>query len=262
MQHFPQIVALATSDKPQISKMVGNESERLSQTWLEDLATSDVAGKEMTSGLFRMNKGNPLQYTYTYEEIKYIVDGVFHLTDGTGQTVVAQAGDLMYFPAGSRITFDTPSTALGCFCGQRRFGEEETNPAEAATLGAINPPMVHYPGAASLQMPIMCADQSQQDSKTWFGDVALSEVPGKELAAGFFHMKNGKALDYYYDYEEMKFIVSGVFHLTDGTGQQVVAQAGDLMYFPKGSSIRFDTPSEALGCFCGQRLVEELVTHL
>ena len=41
------------------------------------------------------------------------------MTDGTGQKVVAKAGDLMYFPCGSKITFDTPDTALGYFCGQR-----------------------------------------------------------------------------------------------------------------------------------------------
>ena len=37
-----------------------------------------------------------------------------------------------YFPEGSAITFDTPETALGYFCGQRCFGEEETDPAVAA----------------------------------------------------------------------------------------------------------------------------------
>jgi ethanolamine utilization protein EutQ len=58
---------------------------------------------------------------------------------------------------------------------------------------------------------------------------------------------------YYYDYEELKFIVSGEFHLTDGTGQKIVAKAGDLVYFPNGTSVIFDTPSEAIGCFTGQR---------
>lgn len=36
----------------------------------------------------------------------------------------------------------------------------------------------------------------------------------------------------------------------------MVAKAGDLMYFPKDSSIVFDTPQTALGFFCGQRLVD------
>ena len=31
---------------------------------------------------------------HRYEEVKYIVDGEFHLTDGTGQKVVAKQGDV------------------------------------------------------------------------------------------------------------------------------------------------------------------------
>jgi len=134
----------------------------------------------------------------------------------------------MYFPAGSAITFETPTTALGYFCGQRRFGEEATDPAEAEAMAARNPPMVHYEGAAAAQLPVMGDDESQRDSETWFGDVAGSAVPGREMASGFFAQEAGKALDYYYDYEELKFIVDGEFHLTDGTGQSVVAKAGDL----------------------------------
>ena len=65
MVHFPDIVSRATSDAPQIAKMEANESEKNSQTWLEDFATSDVEGRELTCGLFRMNAGEALQYTYT-----------------------------------------------------------------------------------------------------------------------------------------------------------------------------------------------------
>ena len=45
-----------------------------------------------------------------------------HLTDGTGQEAVARAGDLMHFPNGSKIVFNTPKTALGYYCGQRKGG--------------------------------------------------------------------------------------------------------------------------------------------
>ena len=195
MQHFPHIVGKASSEAPEIAKMESNESERNSQTWLEDLATSAVPGRELTSGLFRMNEGEALEYTYTYEEVKYIVEGEFHLTDGTGQKVVAVAGDIMYFPKGSAITFDTPSTALGYFCGQRRFGEEETDPAEAEAMAQANPPMVHYSHALATKQPVMEDDESQRDSATWFGDVAGSTIGGKEMASGFFEMHAGNALE-------------------------------------------------------------------
>ena len=100
----------------------------------------------------------------------------------------------------------------------------------------------------------MLATLSEKNSNTYFEDFATSLVPGKELTTGLFRMRDGPALHYTYTYEEMKFIVQGEFHLTDGTGQQVVAKAGDLMYFPKGTQIAFETPNEALGCFTGQRV--------
>lgn len=40
-------------------------------------------------------------------------------TGGTGQTVRAVAGDLMYFLKGSKLTFDTQTGGLGYFVGQR-----------------------------------------------------------------------------------------------------------------------------------------------
>lgn len=265
MVHYPQIVSRALSTNPEISKMGATESERNSNTWLEDLATSPVPGKEMTAGLFRMNAGQALQYVYTYEEVKYIVDGEFHLTDGTGKKVVAKAGDLMYFPKGSRITFDTPNTALGYFCGQRAVGTgdyvEPVTDLELKKALADNPTMMHYPGVRALgsyggSVPKMEATVSERDSQTWLGDIAASKVQGKEMVCGLFRENAGKALEYYYDYEEMKLIVEGEFHLTDGTGQKVVAKAGDLMYFPADSSIVFESPDTTLGFFCGQRLVD------
>lgn len=260
MVHYPQIVSRAVSTNPQMTKMGANESERNSNTWLDDFATSPVPGKEMTAGLFRMNAGKPLQYVYTYEEVKYIVDGEFHLTDGTGKKVIAKAGDLMHFPKGSRITFDTPNTALGYFCGQRVTGtgdyvEPVTDP-DLKKAVAANPTMMHYPGIRTLSMPKMVATVSERDSDSFLGDIAASKVPGKEMVCGLYRKNAGKALEYYYDYEEMKFIVEGEYHLTDGTGQKVVAKAGDLMYFPAGSSIVFEAPNTALGFFCGQRLVD------
>ena len=67
--------------------------------------------------------GESLQYTYTYHEMKFIVDGSFTIQDETGQKVLAKAGDLLYFPKGTSITFSTDDFGLGFFCGQRGEGE-------------------------------------------------------------------------------------------------------------------------------------------
>ena len=91
--------------------------------YLEDFAVSEDSEKPITSGLFRLEKGESLTYTYTYHEMKFIVDGEFEIADETGEKVLAKTGDLLYFPKGSTITFLTPDYGVGFFCGQRGEGE-------------------------------------------------------------------------------------------------------------------------------------------
>ena len=79
--------------------------------------------KPITSGFFRLLKGTPLVYTYTYHEMKIIVEGEFDISDDQGNKVHATPGDVFYFPKGSKITFETESMGLGFFCGQRKEGE-------------------------------------------------------------------------------------------------------------------------------------------
>ena len=79
-------------------------------------------GSELCSGFFELKAGQPLEYTYTYDEMKIVVEGEFHLTDlDSGERVVAGARDVLFFPKGSRIRFETPEYALGFYTGQRSF---------------------------------------------------------------------------------------------------------------------------------------------
>jgi len=87
--------------------------------WLGDTFVSADKDKTICAGFFRLEKGNALVYDYDYEEMKIVVDGTFIISDETGQKVTATAGDVLYFPSGSRITFQTPDYAIGFFCGQR-----------------------------------------------------------------------------------------------------------------------------------------------
>ena len=91
--------------------------------FLKDFAIADDSEKPITSGLFRLKAGESLKYTYTYHEMKFIVDGSFIIEDETGQKVTAKPGDLFYFPKGTSMTFSTPDFGLGFFCGQRSEGE-------------------------------------------------------------------------------------------------------------------------------------------
>lgn len=73
----------------------------------------------VTSGLYRQNKGGAFWHTYDFEDFKLVLAGEFDFKDGFGNAYHATAGDLMYFPKGSRIHFDTQSTGLAYFTGQR-----------------------------------------------------------------------------------------------------------------------------------------------
>ena len=91
--------------------------------YLKDFSVSTDSDKPITSGLFRLKAGESLKYTYTYHEMKFIVDGSFIVEDETGQKENVKAGDLLYFPKGTEMTFTTNNFGLGFFCGQRGEGE-------------------------------------------------------------------------------------------------------------------------------------------
>jgi len=64
--------------------------------FLKDFSVSEDSDKPITSGLFRLKAGESLKYTYTYHEMKFIVDGSFTIEDETGQKQTVKAGDLLY----------------------------------------------------------------------------------------------------------------------------------------------------------------------
>jgi len=91
--------------------------------FLKDFSVSEDSDRPITSGLFRLKAGESLKYTYTYHEMKFIVEGSFNIEDESGQKATVKAGDLLYFPKGTDMTFTTDNFGLGFFCGQRGEGE-------------------------------------------------------------------------------------------------------------------------------------------
>ncbi|KAJ5110061.1 hypothetical protein N7532_002706 [Penicillium argentinense] len=99
--------------------LVANEN-----AFLGDVSSSDKdnAEKPISAGFYRLEKGTPLVYTYSYDEMKIILEGQFEISDETGQKVTAVPGDVFYFPKGTTITFTTPDYGLAFFTGQRAEG--------------------------------------------------------------------------------------------------------------------------------------------
>lgn len=80
-------------------------------------STSDKENpdKPISAGFYRLEKGTPLVYNYSYDEMKIILEGEFEISDETGQKVKARPGDVFYFPKGVTITFTTESYGLAFY---------------------------------------------------------------------------------------------------------------------------------------------------
>ncbi|TKA22847.1 hypothetical protein B0A50_07747 [Salinomyces thailandicus] len=92
--------------------------------FLGDVASSEKVNpaSPVSCGFYRLEKGTPLVYTYTYDEMKIILEGEFEISDETGQKVRATKGDVFFFPKGARITFRTEDYGLAFYTGQRKEG--------------------------------------------------------------------------------------------------------------------------------------------
>jgi ethanolamine utilization protein EutQ (cupin superfamily) len=91
--------------------------------YLTDIVSSGDAAKPITCGLFRMEKGKALDYTYSYDEVKIMPEGEMTLQDETGAHAEVKPGDVLYFSKGTKINFSSKSKGLAFYCGQRKEGE-------------------------------------------------------------------------------------------------------------------------------------------
>jgi uncharacterized cupin superfamily protein len=87
---FTHYAKAQTEFKP---PLIANEN-----AYLGDVATSEPNDPTapISAGFYRLEKGTPLVYEYTYHEMKIIVDGEFDISDETGQKVHAVKGDVFY----------------------------------------------------------------------------------------------------------------------------------------------------------------------
>lgn len=90
--------------------------------YLQDIVASDDKEKPIACGLFRMEKGNPLEYTYSYDEVKIMLEGEMTIKDGAGNAVEIRPGDVVSFGKGETVTFSSESSGLAFYCGQRAEG--------------------------------------------------------------------------------------------------------------------------------------------
>lgn len=88
--------------------------------YFEDIVGSSDPKAPISCGLFRIEKGNPLVYTYDYDDHKMVLEGHIYFDDGE-QKVKADKGDALFFPKGATITFSSDDYGLAYACGQRKL---------------------------------------------------------------------------------------------------------------------------------------------
>jgi len=127
MTHYPR----AQSTFPSTLPCIANENAFLGDVYSSE-DSSQKPSAPISCGFFRLEKGTPLVYTYTYHEMKIVVEGEFVITDlgpegeegaeGEAKGVHVKPGDVLYFEEGARIKFETPTRALAFYTGQRAKG--------------------------------------------------------------------------------------------------------------------------------------------
>ena len=90
--------------------------------FLEDVVSSNNASSPITAGFFRMEAGNPLEYTYSYDECKIMLEGEMTIAEENGETVNLKPGDIVYFDAGTKVVFSSATSGTAFYVGQRKQG--------------------------------------------------------------------------------------------------------------------------------------------
>ena len=91
--------------------------------YLSETVCSDNPTAPITCGFFRLEAGQHLEYTYSYDECKLMLEGEMTLAEEGGQTVDLRPGDVVYFDSGTKVTFSSKSSGTVFYVGQRKLGE-------------------------------------------------------------------------------------------------------------------------------------------
>lgn len=247
MVHFKEVKTMKLSE-------VSNEAG--SKAFMETIVHSNVPGKQMQAGIFQLDPGPSFPYTYCYESIVLVLTGDFTVKHASLETPTnLKAGDSMYIPVGCKLEYSAGEANSRLYFVIQPPQAEDCARVQAGLTANPAPTLKQNIPALKIidDIPLLPNDS---EAKAYLEDFLRSEVKGKEMTSGLYKVFNGPYHDYLYDYEEFKYIIEGQLNLKDGTGQSVVAKAGDLMYFPNGVPINFGTEGEyGLGFFVGQRAV-------
>ena len=77
---------------------------------VQDLTTLDEAPR-MGAGLMELLDGADFEWTLTYDEFDYVMEGTLEIVLDTGTVLTGHPGDVLYIPKNTHIHFRTPDQA-------------------------------------------------------------------------------------------------------------------------------------------------------
>lgn len=95
-------ILVVRSDTVKTEAFEGREDVRL-----KDVVTLEEAPR-MGAGVMELLDGADFEWTLTYDEFDYIIDGTLDIRADSGKVIRGSKGDIILIPKGSHIHFSTP----------------------------------------------------------------------------------------------------------------------------------------------------------
>lgn len=83
------------------------EFEGRTDVKLKDIVTLEEAPR-MGAGIMELFDGAEFEWTLTYDEFDYVIDGTLEILIDGGRKITGKKGDIILIPKGSHISFSTP----------------------------------------------------------------------------------------------------------------------------------------------------------
>ncbi|MCQ6281252.1 cupin domain-containing protein [Bacillus sp. EB600] len=110
-----QLIKAGTYKKIELNKVLGIPAVK------SQIIDVPITSKEnaLSLGYFSMQPGEEFEFTYTFLEVKTVLNGKIVIRDDQGKKYVAEAGDVLIFSPDTTVIFDGESDGDAIYTGHR-----------------------------------------------------------------------------------------------------------------------------------------------
>ncbi|PLR81272.1 hypothetical protein CVD25_05445 [Bacillus canaveralius] len=110
-----QVIKAGTYKKKELNDLLGIPKLK---SQIIDVPVSSTENA-ISLGYFSMQPSEDFEFTYTYLEVKVVVNGKIIVRDDQGKRHVAEAGDVLIFTPDTTVIFDKESDGDAIYTGHR-----------------------------------------------------------------------------------------------------------------------------------------------